>query len=114
MTAVVTRIRPERPQAEGLTPPEICARADITYRQLDYWTRTGMVHALGDDMPGTGYSRLYSKPEAWIAATIKQLLDAGFLLRPAVELARQLVQTGHPITLAGGVIRIDPAAVVDL
>jgi DNA-binding transcriptional MerR regulator len=106
MTATVTRLRPERPQAEGLTAPEVCDRAHITYRQLDYWTRVGVVHALGDHMPGTGHFLLYGKSEARVAATIKQLLDAGFVLRPAVELARQLVETGQPVILAGGLVTI--------
>jgi hypothetical protein len=119
MTATVTPIRSRVPDesrevGEGLTGPQVCVLAGITYRQLDHWTRTGTLHAIGEDTPGTGSRRGYSEAEARIAGYIKKLLDAGFMVRAAAETARQLVETGWPVILAGGLVRIDPAAVVDL
>lgn len=117
MSATVTPIRPgaDSPSPAGdLTGPQVCVLAGITYRQLDHWTRTGALHAIGEDTPGVGQRRGYSEAEARIAGYIKQLLDAGLAFPTAVETARRLVESGQPVILAGGLVRIDPAAAMDL
>lgn len=79
MTATVTPIRPDQPaEGEGLTGPQVCVLAGISYRQLDHWTRTGVLHAIGED---AGCRRGYTEAEARIAGLIKKLLDAGFMVR---------------------------------
>jgi DNA-binding transcriptional MerR regulator len=43
-----------------LTAGEVCRIADISYRQLDDWCRTGLV-PLADPMPGYGRRRLFDQ-----------------------------------------------------
>lgn len=83
--------------------PELATAAGITYRQLDYWTRTGLIRSR-EPSPGSGYVRAYPLTEAAFARLLKQLLDAGVNLRAAVDLARDLLAHGH--AHLGG-IRID-------
>lgn len=43
--------------------PQLADRAQITYRQLDYWTRQGYIHALQNQgLDGSGRERDY-EPE---------------------------------------------------
>jgi hypothetical protein len=116
MTATVTPIRENVPdetreaQHVGLTVPQMLALSGITYRQLDYWTRTGLLHAIGQDCPGTGRNRSYSEAEMRIARAGRRLLVAGFEVGMALAYARQLVQGGQPLVIADGlVVIIDPA-----
>lgn len=61
--------------------PQVCGFAGITYRQLDYWCRTGL---LRPEQParGSGSQRGFSLREARIAWTLGQLssLGPGFLV----------------------------------
>ena len=43
----------------GYRGPVACAAAGITYRQLDYWARTGLVTPTIRDAAGSGSQRLY-------------------------------------------------------
>ena len=45
---------------QGFRAPEAKRIAGITYRQLDYWTRTGLVTPSVKDAHGSGTQRLYS------------------------------------------------------
>ncbi|RRO82723.1 hypothetical protein CXF38_00255 [Corynebacterium bovis] len=55
--------------------------AGITYRQLDYWTRTGLVTASITPAAGSGTRRLYSFRDILINKIIASLLDAGLSLK---------------------------------
>lgn len=52
----------------------------ITYRQLDYWARTGLVRPSLRDASGSGTRRQYSYTDLLELRTIKTLLDAGLKL----------------------------------
>lgn len=67
--------------AEGYRGPTVCQIAGITYRQLDYWTRTGLVTASINAAAGSGSQRLYSFRDVLLIRIIKSLLDAGISLR---------------------------------
>lgn len=112
MTATVTAIRPEPAEdsGPGYSAPESCLLAGITYRQLDYWTRTGYLQTLSIQR-GSGNPRRYNRVEVDVARTGRRLLDAGFTVDAALKLARQLVESGVPIRLARGLVVIDPAGV---
>jgi len=43
----------------GYRGPTACAAAGITYRQLDYWARTGLVEPSVRGAHGSGSQRLY-------------------------------------------------------
>lgn len=107
MTATVTTIHPERQAAAGIGSLDACGKAGISYRQLDHWTRCGLIHPIGEALPGTGYERRYSDAEVEVARVAKQLIDAGWRPDAALRLARQaLDQPTEPLRLAGGLITI--------
>lgn len=65
-----------------------CAAAGISYRQLDYWARTGLVEPTVRTASGSGSSRLYGFRDILVLKIVKRLLDAGVSLqniRTAVE-----------------------------
>jgi len=76
---------------EGFRGPQVCALIGITYRQLDYWARTGLLRPSIADARGSGTQRLYSYTDVVELKVIKQLLDGGISLqraRRAVECLR--------------------------
>ncbi len=81
------------PQAPaGYRGVTACHAASISYRQLDYWARTGLVVPSVRDASGSGTSRLYSFRDIVVLKVVKRLLDAGVSLqniRKAIEALRQ-------------------------
>ncbi len=76
---------------EGYRGPQVCKLVGITYRQLDYWARTGLLRPSITDARGSGTQRRYSYGDVIELKVIKQLLDAGLKLqqaRQAVECLR--------------------------
>ena len=77
---------------DGFRGPQVCTLIGITYRQLDYWARTGLLRPSIADARGSGTQRRYSYHDVLELKVIKQLLDAGISLqraRRAVECMRQ-------------------------
>ena len=74
----------ERPGAYvediGYRGPTACNAAGITYRQLDYWARTGLVEPTVREASGSGSQRLYSFRDILVLRVVKKLLDAGVSL----------------------------------
>jgi DNA-binding transcriptional MerR regulator len=70
-------------EKEGFRGPQVCAVVGITYRQLDYWARTGLLRPSVAEARGSGSHRLYSYRDLLELKVIKQLLDAGLELRQA-------------------------------
>ena len=65
-----------------------CTAAGITYRQLDYWARTGLVEPSVQGASGSGSQRLYGFRDILVLKIVKRLLDTGVSLqniRSAVE-----------------------------
>jgi DNA-binding transcriptional MerR regulator len=80
------------PDDVGFRGPTACAAAGITYRQLDYWARTGLVVPSIRGAAGSGSQRLYSFKDVLVLKVVKRLLDAGVSLqniRVAVEHLRR-------------------------
>lgn len=76
----------------GFRGPQVCSLVGITYRQLDYWARTGLLRPSIADARGSGTQRLYAYTDVVELKVIKQLLDAGISLqraRRAVECLRE-------------------------
>jgi DNA-binding transcriptional MerR regulator len=72
----------------GYRGPTACAAAGITYRQLDYWARTGLVQPSVRAAAGSGSQRLYGFRDILVLKVVKRLLDTGISLqqiRAAVE-----------------------------
>ena len=58
-----------------------CAAAGITYRQLDYWARTGLLEPSVRTASGSGTARLYGFRDILVLKIVKRLLDAGISLQ---------------------------------
>ncbi len=69
------------PSDTGYRGPTACSAAGITYRQLDYWARTGLVDPSVRGATGSGTQRLYSFRDILLLKVIKRLLDAGISLQ---------------------------------
>jgi DNA-binding transcriptional MerR regulator len=65
----------------GYRGPTACAAAGITYRQLDYWARTGLVEPSVRAAQGSGTQRLYAFRDVLVLKVVKRLLDAGVSLQ---------------------------------
>jgi DNA-binding transcriptional MerR regulator len=76
----------------GYRGPTACAAAGITYRQLDYWARTGLVVPTVRAAAGSGSQRLYGFRDILVLKVVKRFLDTGVSLqniRAAVQHLRE-------------------------
>ena len=110
------------PSDLGYRGPTACNAAGITYRQLDYWARTGLIEPSVRGATGSGSQRLYSFKDVLVLKVVKRLLDAGVSLqniRVAVEhLRRRGIRDLAGITLFSDGTTVyecaSPEEVVDL
>lgn len=65
----------------GYRGPAACKAAGITYRQLDYWARTGLVEPSVRSATGSGSQRLYGFRDILVLKVVKRLLDTGVSLQ---------------------------------
>ncbi|WP_415853963.1 MerR family transcriptional regulator [Sinomonas sp. G460-2] len=73
----------------GYRGPTACKAAGITYRQLDYWARTGLVEPTVRGAAGSGSQRLYGFRDILVLKVVKRLLDTG------VSLQQIRIAVGH-------------------
>lgn len=64
----------------GYRGPIACSAAGISYRQLDYWARTGLVEPTIRPASGSGTQRLYSFRDILVLRIVKRLIDTGVSL----------------------------------
>jgi DNA-binding transcriptional MerR regulator len=86
----------------GYRGPAVCKIVGISYRQLDYWTTTGLVSPTVRDADGSGTQRLYGFDDIVQLKLIKKLLDAGVSLqriRSALDFVRERGLSLRDITL---------------
>jgi DNA-binding transcriptional MerR regulator len=110
------------PDDIGYRGPTACAAAGITYRQLDYWARTGLVQPTVRPATGSGSQRLYGFRDILVLKVVKRLLDTGISLqqiRTAVDHLRQQGTTDlAQVTLMSDGVSVyectSPSEVVDL
>ena len=87
------------PSDRGFRGPVACSAAGITYRQLDYWARTGLVVPEIRGASGSGSQRLYSFRDILILRVIKKLIDAGVSLQQVRKAIDHLRARGvHDLT----------------
>src|SRR5689334_8939522 len=89
--AIAAGISSEGDDSVGYRGPTACHAAGISYRQLDYWARSGLVVPSIRDASGSGTQRLYSFRDLVVLKVVKRLLDAGVSLqniRRAIEALR--------------------------
>ncbi|MFZ9483106.1 MAG: MerR family transcriptional regulator [Ilumatobacteraceae bacterium] len=71
----------------------------ITYRQLDYWARTGLINPSIAAAAGSGSRRLYSYRDLLELRVVKSMLDAGIKLE-AVRTAFDYLRTQAEVDIA--------------
>ena len=68
--------------------------AGISYRQLDYWDRTGLVQPSVRGATGSGTQRLYALRDILVLKLVKRLLDTGVSLQQIRIAINQLRKSG--------------------
>ena len=94
----------DRQEATGYRGPQVCSIVGITYRQLDYWARTGLLHPSINEAKGSGSQRVYSYTDLVQLKVIKRLLDAGLSLQAARKAIECLRSSGDDLASANLVI----------
>ena len=77
---------PPEPAEPGASVADFIALG-ISYRQLDYWTRHEYLKS-DAPAPGTGVPRTWPLDELAVAGLLVRLLEAGFILKAALSVAR--------------------------
>ena len=106
----------------GFSGPKVCRLSGVTYRQLDYWARTGLVTPSVTPATGSGSKRAYSYGDVLEVKVIKSLLTSGVSLsraRQAVECLRSslgadLAASSLVLSDAGSVLAANDGELVDL
>jgi DNA-binding transcriptional MerR regulator len=91
----------------GYRGPQVCKIVGITYRQLDYWARTGLLRPSLVDAAGSGSQRRYSYQDIVELKVVKQLLDAGVNLQQARKAIDCLRAAGEDLATANLVLAGD-------
>jgi DNA-binding transcriptional MerR regulator len=102
-----------QPEDIGYRGPTACAAAGITYRQLDYWARTGLVEPSVRPASGSGTQRLYGFRDILVLKVVKRLLDTGISLQH-VRAAIAVLRDWGTEDLAKVTLMSDGATVYDL
>lgn len=100
------------PSALGYRGPTACAAAGITYRQLDYWARTGLVVPTIQGAHGSGSHRLYGFRDILILRIVKRLIDTGVSL-PNIRIAVEHLSTREAQFLSALTIMSDGASIYE-
>jgi DNA-binding transcriptional MerR regulator len=88
----------------GYRGPQVCSVVGITYRQLDYWARTDLLHPSISEARGSGSQRRYSYSDLVQLKVIKRLLDSGVSLQAARRAIECLRSAGEDLASANLVI----------
>ena len=84
----------ELSQELGYRGASACSAAGISYRQLDYWARTGLIEPTVRGASGSGSSRLYGFKDILVLKIVKRLLDTGVSLQNIRSAVTQLRERG--------------------
>jgi DNA-binding transcriptional MerR regulator len=101
-----------RPEDIGYRGPTACQAAGITYRQLDYWARTGLVEPSIREASGSGTQRLYGFRDILVLKVVKRLLDTGISLQQIRTAVGYLREQGTD-ELAGVTLMSDGVSVYE-
>jgi DNA-binding transcriptional MerR regulator len=82
----------------GYRGPTVCKIVGVTYRQLDYWTRTELVTPSIRGADGSGTQRLYSFDDIVAIRVVKRLLDTGVSLQKVRQSIDALREQGRGLS----------------
>jgi DNA-binding transcriptional MerR regulator len=85
---------PELDENAGYRGAVAARAAGISYRQLDYWARTGLVEPTVRGAAGSGSQRLYGFRDILVLKLVKRLLDTGISLQQIRTAVNQLRESG--------------------
>nr|MCU0300660.1 MerR family transcriptional regulator [Candidatus Nanopelagicales bacterium] len=94
----------------GYRGPVAAQAAGITYRQLDYWARTGLVEPSLRTATGSGSHRLYRFGDIVALSVVKRLLGTGISL-PNIRTALRTLHAHRAGDLAGLTLLCDGVGV---
>ena len=103
---------PELDDEIGYRGPTACRAAGITYRQLDYWARTGLVEPTVRGAAGSGSTRLYGFRDILVLKIVKRLLDTGVSLQQ-IRIAISVLRSRGVDDLAQITLMSDGASVYE-
>lgn len=89
---------------EGFSGRRAADLAGISYRQLDYWARTGVIRPTLTDASGSGSRRAYSHRDVVELTMIAELLAGGVRLSDIRDVVPEIRATTERSLLAGTVI----------
>ncbi|HXH32911.1 MAG TPA: MerR family transcriptional regulator [Plantibacter sp.] len=101
---------PELEDGQGYRGAIAARAAGISYRQLDYWARTGLVEPTVRGASGSGTQRLYGFRDILVLKLVKRLLDTGISLQQIRTAVDQLREAGI-VDLAQTTLMSDGASV---
>lgn len=88
----------------GWSSSAVCAETGATYRQVDYWARTGW---LPDNAGGSGSSRTFSRRDLETVRAVVALTRLGVDVGSAFHMAHSIVSHGrYSARIGGGRFRI--------
>jgi len=85
---------PELDDEHGYRGQTAASAAGISYRQLDYWARTGLVEPTIRNAAGSDSQRLYGFRDILVLKLVKRLLDTGISLQQIRVAVEQLRSSG--------------------
>lgn len=94
MDVLFTDGLPELDARAGYRGAVAARAAGISYRQLDYWARTGLVEPTVRGATGSGTQRLYGFRDILVLKLVKRLLDTGISLQQIRTAVNQLRESG--------------------
>ena len=101
---------PELDDDHGYRGNVAASVAGISYRQLDYWARTGLVEPTIRNAAGSGSQRLYGFRDILVLKLVKRLLDTGISLQQ-IRVAIEQLRTAGVEDLAQTTLMSDGARV---
>lgn len=104
------------PTTPAYSSQDVCALTGATYRQLDYWAKTGLLCPSISDPRGQGNPRRWSHRDIEAVIVIRHLRDAGFSRAHGDQLALDLAGVLAHVYARGlhGVVTVAPAVLLDL
>ncbi len=85
-------------EPDGFRGPAVCRLVGISYRQLDYWARTGLAVPSVRRAEGSGSQRVYSFEDVVRLRVIKRLLDTGIALERIRAALDELAARGRSLS----------------
>lgn len=104
MTAVdeVDEVKAEA--AERFSTVRVCELTGASYRQLDRWRAWGLLDR--DDARGSGSHREFSMHELQTVYYAVGLIDAGFTMRAALDVAKVIAADGCVDVTVAEIVRV--------